>query len=424
MSNGAPAATAEPEKLSDDFFLARQPILGRDQMLVAFELLFRSANVSTSGVTDDATATASVISHAAQLGMDHVVGQNRAFVNVDAVVLQSDFIRFLDHEKVILEILETVKATDEVIARVRELKELGFVFALDDVISASEDVKKLLPLVDVIKVDLMGVNEAQLTALARVFKGSGKKLLAEKVETRKDFETCKALGFDYFQGYYFARPVVLTGKKIAPSQMAIMGLLDLINSDADTKDIELAVKRDPLISMNLLRLVNTPAAGVSRKIDSVAQALMVLGRKQLQRWLQILLYAQPGGNVEFTSPLLQLATTRGKLLELIVLEVTGKKQQAETAFTVGIMSLMDTLFSMSMPDILNTVAVTDEVREALVSRGGQLGDMLTLIELLEGTHKSPQLKDVMDRLGLSPVQVRDIQLAAFNWVTELSQEVQ
>lgn len=422
MSNGAPAAVPEAENLSEDFFLARQPILGRDQMLVAFELLFRSANVSTSGVTDDASATASVISHAAQLGMDHVVGQNRAFVNVDAVVLMSDFIRFLDHDKVILEILETVKATDEVIGRVKELKELGFIFALDDVISASEDVKRLLPLVDVIKVDLMGVTEPQLHALARVFKGSGKKLLAEKVETRQDFETCKALGFDYFQGYYFARPVVLSGKKIAPSQLAIMSLLDLINSDADTKDIEIAVKRDPLISMNLLRLVNTPAAGISRKIDSVAQALMVLGRKQLQRWLQILLYAQPGGNVEFTSPLLQLATTRGKLLELVVLEVTSQKSKAEIAFTVGIMSLMDTLFSMSMEDILKTVAVTEEVHDALMHRKGQLGDMLTLIELLEGTHKSPQLKEVMDRLGLNGAQVRDIQLAAFNWVTDLAQE--
>jgi EAL and modified HD-GYP domain-containing signal transduction protein len=423
MSNASTAALAEPASVSDDFFLARQPILSRDQLLVAFELLFRNAGSGDANVTDDASATASVISHATQLGMEQVVGSSLAFVNVDAVVLMSDFIRFLPNDRVILEILETVKATPSVIARVQELKALGFKFALDDVISQSEDVQKLMPLVDVIKVDLMGVPAGELAALVRTIKTPGKKLLAEKVETIEEFQACMELGFEYFQGYYFARPVILTGKKIAPSQLSIIHLLDLINSDADNKDIELAVKRDALISLNLLRLVNSAASGVRNRIDSLGQALMILGRRQLQRWLQILLYTKPGGAVEFSSPLLQLATTRGKLLELMMAEMQPRqKARAEVAFTVGIMSLMDTLFSIEMTDILGTVVVTDEVRDALLERKGEFGAMLVLVEMLEQPHKGSEVKQMLADLELSVTQLRDIQLAAFEWVNNMAEE--
>ena len=202
---------------SDDFFLARQPILGRNQHLVAFELLFRSAGAVEANVTDDAAATAAVISHASQLGMARVVGERLAFVNVDEVVLMSDFVRFLPHDKVILEILETVKATPEIIARVIELRSFGFKFALDDVVADSDDVRKLIGLVDVIKIDVKAVDPARLPELTRSLMGPGKKLLAEKVETVEEFELCMELGFEYFQGYYFARPAILSGKKIAPS---------------------------------------------------------------------------------------------------------------------------------------------------------------------------------------------------------------
>ncbi|CUI08520.1 EAL and HDOD domain-containing protein [Massilia antarctica] len=402
---------------SDDFFLARQPILGRNQRLVAFELLFRSADGGDANVTDHAAATAAVISHASQLGMARVVGERLAFVNVDEIVLMSDFVRFLPHDKVILEILETVQATPAVIARVRELKQYGFKFALDDVVDESEDVRKLVDLVDIIKVDVQAVPADALPALVAALNGRNKKLLAEKVETVEEFDACMALGFEFFQGYYFARPAILSGKKIAPSELVILRLLDLINSDADNAEIERAVKRDPLISLNLLRLVNTPAAGARGRIDSLTEALYVLGRQQLQRWLQILLYAKPGTAVELNSPLLQMATTRGKLMELMTRKVQGAS--AETGFTVGIMSLMDALFSMSMQDILATVVVADEVRAALLERKGVLGDMLRVVELLENPRRGPELARSLKALGLSAQAMREIEMDAFGWVNEL-----
>lgn len=414
-------ATAVTSLPSEQFFLARQPILGRDQKLVAFELLFRAApEHEDAQLTDYAAATATVIAHASQLGMEQVVGEQLAFVNVDEVVLKSDFVRFLPPDRVILEILETVDPNDQVLARIRELKELGFKFALDDVIGHSEQVSKLIDLVDVIKVDVKAISREELTCLATSLRGAPQKLLAEKVETVEEFHLCMELGFEYFQGYYFARPAILSGKKISPSELVVLRLLELIGSNADNAAIELAVKRDALLSLNLLRLVNSRAAGPDRHIESVSQALVQLGRSQLQRWLQILLYSAPDGRVELNSPLLQMATTRGRLLELMSLALRpGDVAGAEAAFTIGIMSLMDALLSLPMDRILDRVDVSQEVKAALLDRAGDYGAMLSVAEELEGKQCGHRLARALHKLGLSVKQIREIELAAFDWVRGL-----
>ena len=419
----ATAATSTP---SDEFYLARQPILGRDQKLVAFELLFRAApEHEDAQLTDYAAATAAVISHASQLGMYQVVGEQVAFVNVDDVVLMSDFVRFLPPDKVILEILETVLPTPQLLGRIRELKELGFKFALDDVIGHSDQVSKLRNLVDVIKVDLQGVGRDGLAELVHALRGPHQKLLAEKVETVEEFQLCLELGFEYFQGYYFARPAILSGKKITPSELVLLRLLDLIHSEADNEAIEAAVKRDALLSLNLLRLVNGYLTGTGvPRVESISQALAQLGRSQLQRWVQILLYSGPEGNVELNSPLLQLASTRGRLLELMTLTVRpGDVSGANTAFTVGILSLMDALFDVPMRTILDKVEISREVRTALLERGGDYGAMLSVAEGLERAEPGRDMAAALARLGLSVKQVREIELAAFGWVRELGAEV-
>jgi EAL and modified HD-GYP domain-containing signal transduction protein len=401
----------------DDFYLARQPILNREQRLVAYELLFRHAHCEEAEVSDGIAATASVIAHASELGMEQVIGQKLAYVNVDTGALMSDFIHFLPADKVVLEILESVSATPEVLARVRELKLAGYKFALDDVIGATDEVEKLGPLVDLIKVDIQELSATALDSLVRVLKRSGKQLLAEKVETRAQFEQCMQLGFSFFQGYYFARPVVLSGKKMAPSELAILNLLELINKDVDNSDIERHIKHDALLSLNLLRLANSPAFAAHGRIDTLGQALMVLGRRQLQRWLQIMLYALPESGGRFASPLLQMATTRGRLLELLTEKLRpGQRKCADIGFTVGIMSLMDALLSIEMRDILANVRVLDKVREALLYREGYYGNILTLVEELEQAQSHTALIHRLERLQLSKADLHTIQLAAFNWV--------
>lgn len=405
-----------------EFFLARQPILNNDQDLVAYELLFRRASSGPANVVDDLAATASVIAHASELGIGNVIGNSLGFFNVDAAVLMCDFVNFLPSDKVVLEILETVEITHELVARVTDLVEQGFTFALDDVISHSDALKNLLPLIKIIKIDITGMSHTELAKLATHFRNEDKLLLAEKVETVEQFQACMRLGFHYFQGYYFARPVILSGKKLAPSQLAIMQLMALIMADAETVEIERNIKKDASLVLTLLRLANTPGVGVTQRIDSLGQALTVLGRRQLQRWLQIILYAEHNKGSHFTSPLLQLATTRGKLLELITEKLRpDNRSMADTAFTVGIMSLMDTLFGQSMEEILDQVSVVDEVTDALLYRKGFYGDLLKLAEYIEQIEKTGALLiPTLQKLQLSIEDLYALQLTAFEWSNNVS----
>ncbi len=401
----------------EDFFLARQPILDRDQALVAYELLFRRASYGGADVVDDLSATASVIAHASELGMAQVIGGSLGFFNVDAAVLMSDIVTFLPPEKTILEILETVVVTPEIVARVAELHKVGYKFALDDVVEDSEGLRKLLPYLSIIKIDIAQTARVTLAPLCAMLGRTHAKLLAEKVETREEFAQCLALGFDLFQGYYFARPVIISGKKLTPAQLAVVQIMALLEADADTIEIERCIKHDAAIGIMLLRLVNTPGVGVPRRIDSLSQALFVLGRRQLQRWLQIMLYAEERHGAQRVSPLLSMAATRGKLLELMAQKHYPRDRTiADRAFAVGIMSLMDALFGIPMVNILEHMPVADEVRDALLAREGPFGDMLHLVEYLEhmqdsGIHAMP----AFERLQLSGEDLAAMQVAAFEW---------
>lgn len=400
-----------------DFYLGRQPILGRDQALHGYELLFRHAPVSSAGVDDPLSATAAVIAHAAQLGLNRVLGGASGFLNVDAAVLDSDIFAFLPREKLVLEVDGTMEPTWPLVERIAELAGHGFRFALSDLATETSDPGKLLPMMDYLKFNLRNTPQPALLRVAPLLKASGKKLVAEKVETREEFDACKALGFDYFQGFYFARPSIISGRKLSPGQLALLDLMNLIAADADNIAIERAVKKDVTVALNLLRLVNTPAAGVGQRVDSVSQAVTLLGRRQLQRWLQIMLYAEPARRGESMPPLLTLATARGRLLELLAQRLRpGQRSVPEIAFTVGIMSLMDALFGMPMNEIVQQMPVSDEVAEALLKRTGFFGELLCLAESIETMDEGEQeLAPALAELALSADELGELEVAAFEW---------
>ncbi|MES2757820.1 MAG: EAL domain-containing protein [Pseudomonadota bacterium] len=413
--------TASQPALKDfgvrDFYLGRQPILDRNQSLFGYELLFRNAPAGAADYDTGLSATAAVIAHAGQLGLDKVVGDAQGFLNVDAAVLMSDIFVFLPREKMVLELNATVKVTLPLLARMMELASHGFRFALGDVGAITPNVARLLPLIDFVKFDMRDMPQSTLLEMARLLKRDDKKLMAEKVETRAEYDDCRELGFDYFQGFYFARPAVIAGRKLTPSQLAVMELMKLVTSEAENVEIERAVKRDVTLALNLLRLVNTPAVGMRQKIDSVSQALIVLGRRQLQRWLQIMLYADPAQRGHSASPLLMLATTRGRLLELLAKRLRpSQRNVADIAFTVGIMSLMDALFGIPMSEIVIQIPVIDEVSAALTHRTGFFGELLKLAESIEQMDGAddmvlPSLK----QLALSSDELVQFEVAAFAW---------
>ena len=369
-------------------FLGRQPILGREQKLFAYELFFRDGLIATGNraeILDPTHATATVIANAfAELSTNDVLGPYRGFINVDRDILFSDLIEALPQQLIALEILESVKPTPEVLARCQQLHDLGFMLAADDVIEVNELSRPLLALADIIKVDIQNMEAGRLRAVVEQLKPFGKKLLAEKVETAEQLSLCQSLGFDLFQGYFFAKPTLIVGKKLNPSQLVLIRLLGLVFEDADTSAIEAAFKTEPGLTVNMLRLTNSVACGLSINVTSLRHAITILGRRQLQRWLQLLIFTTPKGGTQGVNPLLQLAATRGRVMELIAERVVPRNREfADHSFMVGIMSLMPALLGMQMADILDQLPVAQRVKQALLDYAGQHGLMLRLVEATE-----------------------------------------
>ncbi|MFC5513617.1 EAL and HDOD domain-containing protein [Massilia jejuensis] len=397
------------------FYLARQPMLDRNQALFGYELLFRPTPANSADIESDLPATAGVLAHAAQLGLPRAVGDAVAFLNVDTEVLMSDIFAFLPRERTVLELVGTVEATEPVLWRLAELSGHGFRFAAEASAHGSR-LGRLLPLLDYVKIDLRAMPVVTMLALVPRLRGTGKRLIAEKVESQTEYKTCLDLGFDYFQGFYFARPSVIAGRKLSPSQLAVVDLLNLVMSDTDNIDIERAIKRDVTLSINLLRIVNTPAAGLRQRIDSLSQALVVVGRRQLQRWLQIMLFAEPGNHGHTQTPLLMLASTRARLMELLAERLRpGQRHVADMAFTVGIMSLMDTLFCVPMADLVEQIPVSDEVSGALLRRSGFFGELLRLAEAFERMEEGDDVMPALSELASSGDDLVELEMAAFEW---------
>lgn len=370
----------------DEIFIGRQPILDRNHQLVAYELLFRSGSLKNSAdIEDNLGATANVINHAfAELGVEQALGPYKGFINCDESLLLSDMLEILPYDKIVLEVLETVEPTAQVIARCTELKACGFTLALDDFTNYAPKWEPLLDLMEIVKVDLQPLDDAQLADITHALQQRPLTLLAEKVDRREQADNCHQLGYSLFQGYYFARPAIIAGRKLNHSQLSLMRLLGLVLEDAETHEIEGVLKHEPGLAVNLMRLTNSVATGVRARITSLRHAITVLGRKQLQRWLQLLLYTNPSGSGEVAGPLLQLAATRGRFLELLAGKAqSGARELEEQAFMTGIMSLMPTLMGMSLEDILKSIRVAGSVQEALEGRDTPLGIMLRLTEALE-----------------------------------------
>ena len=411
------------EAAADQLFLGRQPILDREQRLHAYELLFRSGSANFAQVTDGVQATATVIANAfTELGVEAALGSHRGFINVDEQFLFSDLLELLPRHAVVLEILETVPPSPAVIERCQALKAAGFTLALDDVIQLEPQFAELLALVEIVKVDIQPLSRVQLMQLAMKLKPMGKQLLAEKVDSREQMEQCLKLGFSLFQGYYFAKPTIIAGKKLDHSQLSLMKLMGLLLGDADTSELEAALKPEPGLTINLLRMTNSVGAGCTERITSLGHAITVLGRRQLQRWLQLLVFASSGQNPT-GNPLLQMAATRGRLMELLAGELRpGDGALADRAFMVGIMSLMPVLVGQPIADIVAPLGLAADVRDALCSGSGPLGALLRLSESSESGNLADLSAALAELPGLGPKAINRAQTQALQWANEIGQE--
>ena len=405
-------------------FLGRQPILDRRQRVVAYELLFRaSADAQGAVFAEQRQASVRVIVNTFTImGMNAVLGNCRGFFNVTHDVLMSEMIEALPRDRVVLEVLENVDPTPPIVERCRQLKQDGFSIALDDYV-LDDPREVMLEWTDVVKVDLPPHSESELARLVEQLRRHSVQQLAEKVETRDEFELCRELGFDLYQGYFFARPVVLEGASLDSSRIALMALLQMLNRDADTSEIVGTMKHHIDIGVNLLQLVNSTAFATRNKIATFEHAVNHLGRVQLQRWLMVLLFVDEGAG-GIRSPLLQAAAHRGRLMELVVegaLDGQTSSGQQEEAFLVGMLSLVDTLLSRPLEEIIADLNLDDTIRAALVGRAGMLGGLLSLVESVEQADLD-RVCAQLEPFGLDLPALQELENQAYAWVHSLAGE--
>lgn len=409
------APSRSPEADATEAYLGRQPIVDRSGALIGYELLYRGADRTAS----DASATSDVVINLISgVGFGDALGRFRGSINVCAEFLLSDAVELLSPRAIVLEILETVQATPELLARIKTLKSRGFSFALDDFTEETGTNAPFLDVVDYVKVDVLAVPEHSLGALVRNLRPRGARLLAEKVEDSRSFERCLALGFELFQGYHFARPQVLSGKRPDPRRMQVLRLLKLVMSDAAQGRLEEEFKRQPELTVNLLRLVNCAAAGLRVRTVSVRDALLRVGRKPLATWLQLLIYGV-NGSIE-TSALFRTAAVRARLMESIAGRIKRDGLDAEHAFLVGVLSLMPAALDMTMEDLVQELDLEDPVSQALTAFSGPLGDLLALVQSYEGGGRDALAARTADGLWPPPGEIVRIELEAQAWVGRLT----
>ncbi len=402
--------------MSQDAFIARQPIVDGQHRLYAYELLFRdTADSRTAVIEDDVAAGLQVIANTLMnMGAEWLLKGKLAFVNMAADLLQSDLSTLLPPEYVVIELLETVHATADVLERVDALRAEGYRFALDD-FQDTPDAQTLLPHASYVKVDVLAYTPTELAGLVARLRRHPVKLVAEKVETLDQFKRCQALGFDFFQGYYFAHPEHLVARVINPNHATVIMLLDKVRQGVDVRELEPLFKKDVALTFKLLRYINSAGFGLSCEVQSIRHAVTILGMQPLYRWLTLLLAT--AGASPSSPTLARTAITRGRLCELLAKNALPRADQ-DNLFIVGVFSLLPAFLEMPMDQVLERIVIADKIADALLDRSGLYGPFLALAEAVEEGDER-RLEALTESLMLLPRQVSEAHLQALAWVEQL-----
>ncbi|HEY8354515.1 MAG TPA: EAL domain-containing protein [Methylophilaceae bacterium] len=402
--------------MQEEAFIGRQPILDRQHAIIGYELLFRhSADARNAVISDDLKACARVLTNALNdVGGKWLLGDKYAFINVSEDMLLGNLIELLPPKRTVLELLHSVRPNDAVVQRCRELQARGYRIALDNPV-VTPDAEPLLQLADYIKLDVLALSGEELLHVHALYAGYDASLVAVKVETSEQFEACRKMGFEYFQGFYFAKPETIRAKVVNPSFASVIDLINMVSHDADNREIEAGFKRDSTLSFKLLRYINSVGFGLSCEIRSIGHALSILGRKQLYRWLTLLMVT--AGENSTSPALMKTSVIRGRLVELLG-QGYFDRQGLENLFIVGVFSMLDVILEMPMENVLEKVQLPEAIAEALLTRGGIYGPFLQLAEACEVADHD-RIMTLADALHLDPNSVNDSHMAALSWVEEL-----
>ncbi len=354
-------------------FIARQPIFDMNQKAYGYELLFRSGLDNVFRHTDPDQATSKVIADSFfLLNLQSLTGGKRAFINITREVLIHEFLFLIPKEQIVVEILENVPPDDEVVVACEKLKRAGYLLAMDDFVF-DDRYLTLIELTDFIKVDFLSTEKEVRRSLVREFASTGIKFLAEKVETLEMLEEAKEMGYAYCQGYFFSRPKIISGKDIPGFKLHYLHLLQEIQRpELDFVRISEIIKREVSLSFKLLRYINSAFFGLRNKISSLKQALLLLGEKEIRKWITLITLASLGEDKP--EELVTQSILRGKFCESIA-PFVRLSPRSEDLFLMGIFSMIDAILDRPLSDILSEIPISDDIKRALLGEENELGEI-------------------------------------------------
>jgi EAL and modified HD-GYP domain-containing signal transduction protein len=395
--------------------VGRQPIFDQNLDVVGYELLYRAdANDTHADFDDPDLATTQVVLNSfVEIGLDQVVGQYPAYINLTRNFFIGKFPIPFPPDRVVLEVLESVVADDEVLRALRRLSAQGYRIALDDFVF-ERCPAELIDIADIIKIDVQALDRQEVERHVRLLQGRHLKLMAEKVETYEEFAYCKELGFDFFQGYFLCYPNVVEGPRVTLDRLTSLEILaKLQDPHVSLNDLDELLRRDVVLGYKLMRLVNSLSTGFTHKVDSLRQAAAVLGLHTIKSWLTLV---SIGGLGHPPRELIRTALLRAKMCELLASEQGAGTQ--EKFYTVGLFSVLDAMLGIPMERVVTELPLADELSGALLSFEGTLGGALKCVIAYE----RGQWCDV-HWLGLERHQISDAYFKAVNWVEDAQGQI-
>lgn len=362
-----------------DVFVARQPIFQVNKKLFAYELLFRTGMSNAFPGIDGGTATSSLLSSSFfTVGIERISGGKLVFINFTEELLLRGTPMLFPQNQVVVEILENVHPTSEVIGACQALHQKGYILALDDFVF-HDNLQPLIDIAKIIKIDFRLTPLTEIAAMLSQLQGATCEFLAEKIETHEEFMEAKALGFSYFQGYFFAKPEILRNKDISPSQLTIMQLICEVNrAECDIKKLEGLINQDVSISYKLINYLNSAYYSRLQPVSSIRQAIAYLGDRGIRMFISLIAASRLVDNKP--DELLRASAIRAKFLEQIAIELAIDSGEL---FMLGLFSMLDAMLDNSMEFLVGQLPLTAQMSEALVKRSGTLSPYLRLAETFE-----------------------------------------
>ncbi|MDK2956680.1 MAG: c-di-GMP phosphodiesterase [Desulfovibrionales bacterium] len=370
VQSNAQKSKESQEAVGQMVFVARQPVMTTNRDVWGYELLFRgSGEANVAAVKDADMATSSVIADGFVMAAESLPKDRKVLINFPERLLAEDAAFALPADICVIEILEDVQAAPEVLAGLHRLKKAGYSLALDDYVGEAA-AQAFLPLVDIVKVDILGLgaDPARLAEVVERLRPHGVELLAEKVEDRPTFELTAKMGFNLFQGYFFSRPEVIPGRKLSSSQVSKLHLLkELSSPEFEVDKLAKLIQSDLSLSYRLFRYINSAGYGVRHKVETVSRAIALLGRLQISQWLRAVLLSDLSPTKEATE-LAFMSVHRARFLEFMAKGPFKGRFESERMFLLGLFSLLDALLGQPMDEILEHVPLDNAGKDALMGR--------------------------------------------------------